>query len=94
MLSREMLERANAGDWSGLAECESKRQRVLKQLYASPLSKAEEAFVAPMMRQMLVLNDEIVRRTESGVRQIENEISALDRGGKAVRRDREADRKE
>lgn len=85
VLSREMLERADAGDWSGLAEREARRQKALKQLYASPLSQAEEAFIAPMMRQMLALNEEIVRRTESGVRQIENSISALDQGRRLTR---------
>jgi hypothetical protein len=81
--TQRILELATTCEWQVLDEIESRRQRLLAELFAHPLLSSEGDKVAACMQQVLTMDGETVDRMEAARR-------ALSEGLREVRVGRRA----
>ena len=75
-LSRQMLKKARALEWEGMAELERARRDLVMQCFRQPVGNQDVPGVAEGIRQVLAINDELTRLARAGRDQLGGEIQA------------------
>lgn len=83
-LTREMVERGQAGDWPAFAARERERQQLSSELFASPVPRAAAPVVADCIRRVLDLDQELFTLTETHRDEAARALKDMQRGQQAA----------
>ncbi len=83
-LTRTMLDLARAGDWALLAAKEDERQRLARDLFATPVPPEAAPVVADCVRQVLSLDQELLQLTEAGREEAAKALKESQKGQQAA----------
>lgn len=83
--SRAMMEMAEAGDWDEVLKCEALRRGMIDKFFSMPVPEKEAADVARTIREMLTVNDQLVKLTGETRDSMADGVSSVSQGRRAVK---------
>lgn len=83
-LTQSMLAHARAGEWADLAAKEDRRQRLARDLFATPVPAEAASVVADCVRQVLDLDQELIQLTEAGREEAAKAVKNAQKGQQAA----------
>lgn len=83
-LTRSLLELAKAGDWVLLAAKEEERQRIARDLFATPVPPEAAPTVADCVRQVLDIDQQLLALVEAGREEAAKAMQDVKAGHKAA----------
>lgn len=84
-LTREMLARAQSGDWETTLGLEQQRQRMLTLFFAAPVPPGDAPGVAAGIREILDIDRELMELGKQGMDELAAKLEELSSGRRAVK---------
>ncbi len=83
-LTRDMTARAAADEWQAAAGIQQRRDALLKKLFSEPRSPEEMAEAAARLREVLRMDQELIRLGEEARERLAGDMRKITRGRRAV----------
>ena len=80
VLTRSMLDAADAQKWDILAELETRRVGIISEIFAAPPSQRDAGRLAACLQQVLTLDRRIIDQGEAGLRELAGKLAEFDHG--------------
>lgn len=85
VLSREMLERARAGEWQSVIDLEGRRQALMSRFFCPAPPPDQLQRLADRIREVLDLDREVMELGRQGMQDLSHQLDQIGAGRKAVR---------